>query len=67
MSAAVAVTTIVAGTLVKLALIGAVLRLLLAVAPRVTMSNPRQQNRTAPDTAPVSVLGGPVTGEGGTP
>ncbi len=60
MSAAVAVTTIIAGTLVKLALIGATLRLLLAVAPRVSMSNPRQPK---PDTA--SVLGDPGHGEAG--
>ena len=48
MSTAVAVTTIVTGTLVKLALIGAVLKLLLAAVPRLSMSNPRQPRQEGP-------------------
>lgn len=48
MSPAVAVTTIACGTLVKLALIIAGLRLLLAVAPRLSMGNPRQPAKNEP-------------------
>lgn len=61
MSTAVAITGIITGTLVKLAFIGAGLKLLLAAVPRLSMSNPRQvrQPDPKPDAQPTGTAGHP--------